>query len=124
MIRRSHFLLAALALSLAGCPQTPATRAPLTRPEVSLPAAQVPLFRFAAYGDTRDHHDIHRDIVKGVMSFQPALVLQTGDLVHHGDDAAEWRIFDEITGEMRRTVPYYPARGNHDAGRRGFYEQR
>ena len=89
-----------------------------------VPAPTAALFRFAAYGDTRDNHDIHREIVKEVTGFQPALVLQTGDLVHHGDAADEWRIFDQITGDMRRRIPYYPARGNHDVGTSGFYEQR
>jgi hypothetical protein len=82
------------------------------------------LFRFAAYGDTRDQHDIHRDVVKAVMTFQPALVLQTGDLVHNGDAEGEWQIFDEITHEMRQQIPYYPAQGNHDRGTKGFFENR
>lgn len=114
---------ALLALVLAACPQT--SRTPAPRPHTTgEPATWATLFRFAAYGDTRDNHDIHREIVKAVLSFQPALVLQTGDLVHHGDAADEWRIFDQITGEMRRRIPYYPARGNHDVGASGFYEQR
>jgi 3',5'-cyclic AMP phosphodiesterase CpdA len=112
-------LLATFALS---CSQAPSAAPPSVA--ANRPAAPGLLFRFAAYGDTRDNHDIHREIVKGVMSFQPALVLQTGDLVHHGDAADEWRIFDEITGDMRRQIPYYPARGNHDVGTQGYYEQR
>jgi 3',5'-cyclic AMP phosphodiesterase CpdA len=83
-----------------------------------------PLLRFAAYGDTRDNHDVHRDVVAKVMGFQPALVLQTGDLVHHGDAADEWAVFDDITAAMRRTVAYYPARGNHDVSANGYYEAR
>ena len=114
---------ALLALVLAACPQTSRPPAPRT-PAAGGPAPTTPLFRFAAYGDTRDNHDIHREIVKEVTGFQPALVLQTGDLVHHGDAADEWRIFDQIIGDMRRQIPYYPARGNHDVGTSGFYEQR
>jgi 3',5'-cyclic AMP phosphodiesterase CpdA len=123
-LRRSSAGFAALlALVLAACPQT--SRPPVPRPPTAgRPAPAAALFRFAAYGDTRDNHDIHREIVKEVTGFQPALVLQTGDLVHHGDAADEWRIFDQITGEMRRRIPYYPARGNHDVGTSGFYEQR
>jgi 3',5'-cyclic AMP phosphodiesterase CpdA len=123
-LRRSSAGFAALlALVLAACSQTARPPAPRT-PTAGGPAPTAPLFRFAAYGDTRDNHDVHREIVKAVTGFQPALVLQTGDLVHHGDAADEWRIFDQITGDMRRRIPYYPARGNHDVGTSGFYEQR
>jgi 3',5'-cyclic AMP phosphodiesterase CpdA len=112
-----------LAAVVAACSQAP--RTPASRPHTAGgPSPTAALFRFAAYGDTRDNHDIHREIVKAVLSFQPALVLQTGDLVHHGDAVDEWRIFDQITGDMRRRIPYYPARGNHDVGTSGFYEQR
>jgi len=118
--RSRIFPLAVLCLLLlvVGCSQTPETRS-----AAAVPADQV-LFHFAAYGDTRDGHDIHRKLVEDVLSFAPALVLQTGDLVHHGNAADEWRIFDEITGDMRRRIPYYPARGNHDVGPEGYYEQR
>src|SRR3954470_19086888 len=120
---RKLALTALLALGAAACTQV--SRAPVApRPSAAAAAAEAPLFRFAAYGDTRDGHEAHRQIVADVLSFHPSLVLQTGDLVHHGDAADEWRIFDDITGDMRRQVPYYPARGNHDVGREGYYEQR
>jgi 3',5'-cyclic AMP phosphodiesterase CpdA len=122
-MKRTPWLVFLLAL-LAACSQTPQAQDPLPPATLGGPAPAGALLRFVAYGDTRDNHDIHREIVKGVMSFQPALVLQTGDLVHHGDAADEWRIFDEITGDMRRQIPYYPARGNHDVGTHGYYEER
>jgi 3',5'-cyclic AMP phosphodiesterase CpdA len=120
--RHAPWTAVLLALLAAGCtaPQPPRGAPPRAAAALSTTAQ----LRFAAYGDTRDNHDVHREIVQGVSSFQPALVLQTGDLVHHADAADEWRIFDEITAEMRRQIPYYPARGNHDAGTQGFYEQR
>lgn len=122
--------LAPLAILLApapGCAQAPSVATP---PPSAVSGGPGPvataLFRFAVYGDTRDQHEIHRAIVKGVLSHQPALVLQTGDLVHHGDSEDEWKIFDQITKDMRQQNPYYPARGNHDVGGKklGFYEQR
>jgi len=128
--RRASIVI--LLAAASACAQQPAAPTP-QRSAVSIeskdPAAPL---RFAAYGDTRGlregdsrpNHDIHRDIVKGVMSFRPALVLQTGDLVYDGNVKAQWETFDQITGEMRRQIPYYPARGNHDAGTRGYYEQR
>jgi hypothetical protein len=90
--------------------------------EASQPSkAAEALFRFAVYGDTRNDplhptgpNEVHRDVVTKVMEYHPALVLQTGDLVFSGKKAGEWKTFDEITAEMRKTVPYYPVRGNHD----------
>jgi len=120
---RSLLCIALLVLLAAACTQC---APPPGHPSLSAkatPAAE-PILRFAAYGDTRDGHDMHRQIVAGVMSFHPALVLQTGDLVHDGSVAAQWKTFDEITGAMRKQVPYYPARGNHDVGPEGYYEQR
>src|SRR6185436_236332 len=123
-IRSRTLPLAALLLLLAAaCTQTPGPSTPPPPSAVATPAADA-LLRFAAYGDTRDGHDVHRKIVEDVLSFHPALVLQTGDLVHDGGAADEWRTFDEITGAMRHQVPYYPARGNHDVSSEGYYEQR
>jgi acid phosphatase type 7 len=123
-IRSRPLLPAALLLLLAAaCTHNPGPSV-LPPPSAEATAATEPLFRFAAYGDTRDGHDVHRKIVEDVLSFHPALVLQTGDLVHHGSAAEEWQTFDEITGAMRRQVPYYPARGNHDVSPEGYYEQR
>ena len=89
------------------------------------------LFKFAVYGDTRSDpahgngpHQVHREIVSRVMSCSPSLVLQTGDLVYRGTLPEEWKIFDEITAEMRNSVAYYPARGNHDVEPEGDNFQR
>lgn len=124
-IRPRAVALAAFLLlaGLASCSQDrrPAVSSP--RPAAA-PSAPTSLLRFAVYGDTRDGHDVHRQLVEDVVSFRPALVLQTGDLVHHGGSADEWRTFDDITGAMRRQIPYYPARGNHDVAPEGYYEQR
>lgn len=79
--------------------------------------------RFVVYGDTRDGHDVHRKLVALILKQKPAFVLQTGDLVHNGADNGLWTIYDEITGAMRKELPVYPARGNHDLGGPG-YEQR
>ncbi len=76
--------------------------------------------RFVVYGDTRDGHAMHRKIVALILAQKPAFVLQTGDLVHYGPDAGLWKIYDDITGAMRRALPVYPARGNHDVGGTGY----
>src|SRR5258706_5136158 len=119
---RALILPALVILWAAACKQSQPPVPP--QPSAAATPATDVLLRFAVYGDTRDGHDIHRQIVAGVMSFHPALVLQTGDLVRDGSDADQWQIFDEITGDMRRAVPYYPVRGNHDVGPEGDFEQR
>src|SRR5579883_1260104 len=84
--------------------------------------AEKPL-RFVVYGDTRDGHETHRRLVALIMAQKPDFVIQTGDLVHRGSDAELWKIYDEITGAMRRQIPVYPARGNHDLGGPGYEER-
>jgi 3',5'-cyclic AMP phosphodiesterase CpdA len=126
-VKPSPWLLSALVLALAA-PSCHDVAAPVSHRSVVPPetSARPPgsLLRFAAYGDTRDGHDIHRDIVDKVMSFHPALVLQTGDLVHDGSSASQWAKFDETTAAMRQAAAYYPARGNHDVSPSGDYEAR
>jgi predicted phosphodiesterase len=66
------------------------------------------------YGDSRTHHDLHRQVVAAFMQFNPKVVIHTGDLVHHGDDPEEWEIFNQITQSVRENSEFLPARGNHD----------
>src|SRR3954470_21813133 len=122
MRTRTLACTALLVLLAVACTQVPGPSS--RRSAKAVPQGEAFLLRFAAYGDTRDGHEVHRKIVEDVMSFHPALVLQTGDLVHDGSVAGLWKIFDDITGAMRKQVPYYPARGNHDVGPEGYYQQR
>jgi len=71
-------------------------------------------FRFAAYGDTRTQHDIHREIVEKVLSQKPALALHTGDLVADGREIEQWEQFFQISQPLIQSVPLYPALGNHE----------
>lgn len=46
---------------------------------------------------------------------RPDFVLNTGDLVTHGDRPVDWQIFDAWTrGLADAGVPYYPLLGNHE----------
>ena len=110
--RRTGLLLLA---SACGC-HVASTPSPSGAPAVPWPVA-VPAgaaFRFAVYGDTRDGHEAHREIVRLVHSSRPDLVLQTGDLVSDSSVAGQWSVFEDITRQMRSASAYYPARGNHD----------
>lgn len=89
----------------------------------SQPADREVRFDFAAYGDTRDGHSEHRKLVKYMIALNPELVINTGDLVHHGRKDQEWDIFMEIIEPLAEKIPYYTIRGNHDTGRNN-YEKR
>ena len=86
-------------------------------------AEAVTPLRFVVYGDTRDGHAVHRKLVALILKANPDLILQTGDLVHRGSDDALWKTYDDITGEMRKKIPVYPVRGNHDFGGDGYAER-
>ncbi len=88
--------------------------------ELNQPAAAVKPLHFIVYGDTRDGHMIHRRLVALIMARKPDLIIQTGDLVHRGSQADLWKIYDDITGEMRHKYLVYPSRGNHDIGGTGY----
>src|SRR5258707_15389459 len=102
---RALILTALLILWAAACKQSQPPVPP--QPSAAATPATDVLLRFAVYGDTRDGHDIHRQIVAGVISFHPSLVLQTGDLVRDGSDADQWQIFHEIPGDMRWAVAFF-----------------
>ena len=109
-------LIAGVCLAAAQAPTPPVETPPAKDPSKAV-------LRFAVYGDTRDGHDTHRAIIADVMSKQPGMVLQTGDLVSDSSIAAQWSIFEEITGKMRTAIPYYPARGNHDNQGGEFFQK-
>ena len=66
------------------------------------------------YGDTRTNHDIHKKMVALILARKPEAVFHIGDMVGDGRVAADWDKFNEITGELRKKVRFYPARGNHE----------
>ncbi len=79
-----------------------------------------PRLHFGVYGDTRDGHAMHRKVLALLLKQKPEFILQTGDLVHDGSNRSLWQIYDSITGEARKSVPFYPTRGNHDLGGPGY----
>jgi len=81
-------------------------------------------FRFITYGDTRFHDPkdtsaanppIRVALVQAIAEANPAFICFTGDIVYKGDDANDWKIFDDETSIWReKKIPVYPALGNHD----------
>lgn len=74
-------------------------------------------FTFAAFGDTRSDARSHAAVVQEIVGWHPEFVVQSGDLVDRGTDAAEWAQFDAIEEPFKaNNIATYPARGNHDIG--------
>jgi Icc-related predicted phosphoesterase len=81
-------------------------------------------FRFVAYGDTRFHDPtdtkaanppVRVALVQAIAEVDPAFVCFTGDIVYNGDDANDWKVWDDETKIWRdKKIPIYPALGNHD----------
>jgi len=72
------------------------------------------------YGDSRHGHEIHRDIVSMIMTENPAAVFHTGDYVTTPDRGDQWDTFFGIIASLSDTVPFHPARGNHDGDGASF----
>ncbi len=91
--------------------------ATLTGPTRSFAADSGGSWMFIAYGDTRSHPEIHRQIITYILSLKPEFVIQSGDLVAVGTDKSQWDEFNGILQPLRDAhIAYYPARGNHDIG--------
>ncbi len=73
-------------------------------------------FRFAAFGDTRDGHGVHRSIVEALAREKVDFVVHTGDMVGHGGVRREWDRFFQIERPLLVETPILPAIGNHDMG--------
>jgi acid phosphatase type 7 len=70
----------------------------------------------AIYGDSRGGYDIHRQIVKNIISYHIKAVFQVGDLVSNGNISSEWDTIHSIIAPIREKAKYYPTIGNHDLG--------
>lgn len=111
------------ALLLAGCskPAEPAARPALSAP--AAPAAAALALDFAAYGDCRSGHAIHRRICASMVRSGAKYVVVSGDLVDWGDDAADWDVWRDITKDLRARAAYLAAPGNHDVSTSRAFER-
>ena len=81
-------------------------------------------FRFVAYGDSRFHNRkdteaanpaARQALVQAIAEVKPAFISFSGDIVYNGNDANDWKVWDNETGIWReKQIPVYPALGNHD----------
>ncbi len=102
---------------LAACSRPPAP------PALQAAAPPVVALDFAAYGDCRSGHATHRRICASLLRSGAKAVVVSGDLVDWGDDEDDWKIFREITGELRAKASYLAAPGNHDISRNRAFER-
>jgi len=77
-------------------------------------------FRFAAFGDTRTGHSVHRAVVEAVAREHIEFFVLTGDMVERGGKQHQWDRFFQIERPLLESTPVIPAIGNHDIGRDYF----
>lgn len=78
---------------------------------------------FAAYGDCRSGHDIHRRVCASMARSGAKAVVVSGDLVDDGDDPEDWKTWREITKDLRAKAAYLAAPGNHDVSQNRAFER-
>ena len=110
----------AIFLILVGCTKTSTAQTTTVDLNYDVKAP----FRFVAYGDTRFHdpHDtdaanppVRVALVQAIAEANPAFVCMTGDIVYNGNDANDWKVWDNETSIWRdKKITVYPALGNHD----------
>lgn len=93
------------------------------------PRERVQPLRVGLYGDSHAGYPgstfsppadpIHRAIVDHLLEFNPSLVFNLGDHIHH-TGSQQWQVFDSITANLRACCRYYPVVGNHDTGDGGM----
>ncbi len=80
-------------------------------------------FRFAAFGDTRSGHKVHRSLIEAMAREDIDFLLHSGDIVYTGGVLDEWHTFFEIESPVIRRVPIFAAVGNHDVSLRGHFRR-
>jgi hypothetical protein len=95
-------------------------------------------FQFVAYGDIRftnpanvgpSNPEYRRALVNQIASLKPGFILVSGDLVLHGDNPADWAVWDAETKPWADLkLPLFPTLGNHElykdaaAGLRNYFQ--
>ena len=76
--------------------------------------------QIAIYGDTRSHPEVHRTIIKAMATYNPKLVIHTGDLNSWGTSQREYDEFFQIVQPLTSLCPFYAVKGNHEKSRSLF----
>jgi hypothetical protein len=78
-------------------------------------------FTFAAFGDTRTGHSVHRSVIEQVAQEHVDFYVHTGDMVETGGLDPQWDLFFRIEQPLGSFAPIVPAIGNHDMGPRDLF---
>jgi hypothetical protein len=76
----------------------------------------------AIYGDTRNESPVHYQIVEQILKHDPDLVLNTGDLVHHGEWLSDWQEFRRFSDPLLARRVMLPCIGNHEDHSEYYYD--
>ena len=80
-------------------------------------------FRFAAFGDTRSGHKVHRSLIESMAKEDIDFLIHSGDIVYSGGVLEQWHRFFRIESPVIRRVPIFAAIGNHDTSPRGHFRR-
>ncbi len=76
----------------------------------------------AIYGDTRNESPVHYEIVEQILKHDPDLVLNTGDLVQHGESLSDWQEFRRFSDPLLARRVMLPCLGNHEDHSQYYYD--
>lgn len=71
-------------------------------------------FRFLIYGDNRSDDETHAAVVAQMKALPGEFLLNTGDFVADGGDAAQWQRFFDIESPLLAMRPLVSCVGNHE----------
>ena len=80
-------------------------------------------FRFAAIGDTRTGHRVHRVLIERLARENVDFFINSGDLVEFGGQLDLWIRFFNIEAPLMSQRPLIPAVGNHDNSQRLYFRR-
>lgn len=80
-------------------------------------------FRFAAFGDTRTGHHIHRMLVDTLVREDIDFVVNSGDLVEFGGYREDWITFFRIEQALTARLFLFAVVGNHDDSPQRYFER-
>ncbi|MBZ0271289.1 metallophosphoesterase family protein [bacterium] len=76
-------------------------------------------FNLVFFGDSRggsidSPNPAHEAVIDAIDATNPGIVFNTGDMVAHGADKADWDYFFQAEKMMMARAPLYPVYGNHE----------
>ncbi len=84
-------------------------------PFVFVSDTQDPLWVETLFLEENRNTEARARIFESILADQPAALFHCGDLVALGSLGSEWGVIDSFLTQLRsRSIPFYPALGNHD----------